>query len=113
MFKPYARLLVFRSPGETDMAHLSSLLGTAADTGPSRPWSISTCGLQAGSARAHVDELLEFVSGKSAILERLRSEGYWVAVFFHDTQKPDPCEVAEITAALEALDISFDFELER
>ena len=82
MFKPYARLLVFRSPGETDMAYLSSLLGNSADAGPSRPWSISTYGVQTGSVGVHVDELLNFVNGRAAILKRLRSEGYWVAVFF-------------------------------
>ena len=113
MFKPYARLLVFRSPGETDIAYLSKLLGSSADAAPSRPWSISTYGLQTGTAKVHVDELLKFANGKLGTLKRLRSEGYWVAAFFHDTHMPDPCEAAEITAALEALDISFDFELER
>lgn len=113
MFKPYARLLVFRSPGETDLVYLSKLLGSSADAAPSRPWSISTYGIQTGSARVHVDELLKFVNGNLGTLTRLRSEGYWVAAFYHDTQMPDPCEVADITAALETLNISFDFELER
>jgi hypothetical protein len=61
----------------------------------------------------HVDQLLGFINGKRGIFKRLRSEGYWVAAFFHDTRMPDASEVAEITAELETLDISFDFELER
>jgi hypothetical protein len=61
----------------------------------------------------HVDELLRFINGKRGAFKRLRSEGYWVAAFFHGTRVPDPSEMAQITAELEALDISFDFELER
>jgi len=90
-------------------------MGAEGLDGPnSRGWAISTAGrLRSGRIRDHVETLLKAVAGKRDVLARLRSEGYWVSIWFHDTAPPDANDFASLSAELEALDITFDFELER
>ena len=79
-----------------------------------RGWAISTGGrLRSGCIREHVETLLKAVAGKKDLLARLRREGYWVSIWFHDIAPPDANEFAALSAELEALDVTFDFELER
>jgi hypothetical protein len=118
MATPYAQLNIFRTErarGAADAAFVSSQLGIDGMQGRSKKdWAVSTEGsVQSHSVAAHVNELLRILSGKFEALERLRAEGYWVCVFFHDTRSPDPTEVSAVTAALEERNITFDFELER
>jgi hypothetical protein len=114
-FSPYARLLIFRAPASADGSYVASLMGAEGLDGPiSRGWAISTGGcLRSGRIREHIETLLKAVAGKQDLLARLRREGYWVSIWFHDTAQPDAEEFAALSAELEALDITFDFELER
>jgi hypothetical protein len=118
MATPYAQLNIFRTErarGTADAAFVSSQLGIDGMQGGSKKgWAVSTEGrVQSHSVTDHVDELLRTLSGKFDALQRLRAEGYWVCVFFHDTRSPDATEVLAVTAALKERDITFDFELER
>ncbi len=115
---PYAQLNIFRPDrgrGMADAVFVSSQLGIESTQGRShKGWVFSTEGcVQSHSLTAHVDALLRTLSGKCDALQRLRAEGYWVCVFFHDTRPPDATEVSAIASALEERDITFDFELER
>lgn len=112
--EPYATLSIFLSPGETDEAHVSGVLGLEPDRGPSHVWMLSTEGhVPSRSVQEHVGWLLDRLGGRYAELAQLREEGYWACVFFHDTEPPDPAEAARVDSELERHGITFDFELER
>jgi hypothetical protein len=112
--EPYATLSIFLSPGETDVAHVSSVLGLEPDRGSANVWVISTEGHVASrSVQEHVSWLLDRLGGRFAELEHLRAERYWACVVFFDTEPPDPAEAARVDSELEQHDITFDFELER
>ncbi|MEA2560228.1 MAG: hypothetical protein QOH06_1732 [Acidobacteriota bacterium] len=112
--EPYATLSIFLAPGETDVAHVSSVLGLEPDRGPVSVWMLSTEGhVPLRSVQEHVRWLLDRLVGRYAELAQLREERYWACVIFHDTEPPDPAEAARVDSELEQHDITFDFELER
>jgi len=116
--------MVFKSPGETDVDHIARVLSLESDPDPDpgtpaaarrhRLWRLTTVGRTAiHSVREHVDVLLSVLGNREAEIARLRKEGYWVSVFYHDTIRPDEQEFAAVSDELEARDITLDFELER
>lgn len=125
--EPWAQLAVFRTSGETDVAHVAAALEMTsgedvtsvsgpAGFGTGQPWVLSSAGrVPSRSLRAHADWLLGAIAGREAAIARLRAEDYWVCASFHYLwpDAPDEAEAEAIDAELERLDITFDLELER
>lgn len=111
---PYANLLVFRPLETAGAARAAELLGPSAPPLSSNGWQVGTAGhVSSASVKAHVEWLLVRVADKQNALRQLRAEGFWVSVFFHDTQRPDADEFAAMDVLLRTLGITLDFELER
>jgi hypothetical protein len=122
-FAPYANLLIFRPFGLSDGARIAGLmqLDRIADKAveppesPGSAWMLSTRRIiDSVSLQDHAGWLIAAVlAGRAGAVRQLKAEGYWVSVFFHDTEMPDLAVCAEVDAKLEELGVTFDFELER
>jgi hypothetical protein len=122
-FVPYANLLIFKPFGLSDEARIAKamaldlLAGKALEPpeAPGQAWTLSTRHIvRPAGLEDHAGWLIKNVlAGRAAAVRQLRSEGYWVSVFFHDTAPPDASALASVNAELEDLGVTFDFELER
>jgi hypothetical protein len=124
---PHASLLVFKPSEKTDIAHVADALSldirikalatksSQAAVHRNGTWKLSTTGeVAAASLHEHISWLFDVAIRENKVaLEKLRGEGYWISVVFHDYVPPDPVKRALIDQELELLGITFDFELER
>ena len=110
---PHANLLVFRPLEITGAARAAELLGPSAQPVSPNGWRLGSAGhVTSPSVKAHVEWLLVRVADKQNALRQLRAEGFWVSIFFHDTQLPDADEFAAMDVLLTTLGMTLDFELE-
>lgn len=122
-FVPHANLLIFKAFGLSDGARVAKTMNlerplekaVEPPEAPGHAWTLSTRRfVRSARLEDHAGWLVKNVlAGRAAAIRQLRSEGYWVSVFFHDTAPPDASVCASVDAELEELGVTFDFELER
>jgi hypothetical protein len=122
-FAPYANLLIFKAFGLSDAARIAMTMNleraleraVEPPEAPGHAWTLSTRRfVRSSRLQDHADWLLKNVlAERAAAIRQLRSEGYWVSVFFHDTATPDASVCASVDEELEELGVTFDFELEQ
>ncbi len=125
---PYSYFCVFSKDQHADRAlvlsEVAKLLGPADPDWepwdhprvPTSWWIHSGGRVPSHSVADHVQWLLDRVASQREELAQLIASGHWATMRFHyfvENEPPDPAEVAQVDAALEAVGITFDLELER